>query len=254
MSVVVLSNTVSVQEKRLTSMPIRAVLSCWWERFWQWINWRFTTLSLWYNQVQKLHQGRLDLDLDLSVNDVTTLVQHVTFDLAGATRPTHRHLEFWECRRSFKRSWISCDSLSRTNICGEAIHVTRQLASTTICRAYTSTRDAKGSQPFGIKRDNTVIGPAVDVQVTLQYGRYCTEIKINSADGKYCLLGGRQPRIRQTEGNTNSTSTRTRSPTVLDKSGTRKPVAAKLLSVSSFSALLTYLTGRANYVAVENYP
>ena len=43
---------------------------------------------------------------------------------------------------------------------------------TTICRGYTSTRDAKNRcQRIGITYDNTVIGSAIDVQVTLQYGR-----------------------------------------------------------------------------------
>ena len=28
--------------------------------------------------------------------------------------------------------------------------------------------------------DSTVIGPALDVQITVQYGRYCTKVKINS--------------------------------------------------------------------------
>ena len=54
------------------------------------------------------------------------------------------------------------------------------LGITTICREYTSARDAKGCQPVGIIDDNTDIGPALDVQVTLLYGRYCIEIKINS--------------------------------------------------------------------------
>ena len=33
-----------------------------------------------------MHQGKPDFDLDRSVHDMTTSVQHVTPDLAGATR------------------------------------------------------------------------------------------------------------------------------------------------------------------------
>ena len=45
------------------------------------------------------------------------------------------------------------------------------LGVTTICREYTSTRDAKGCPPIGIIDDHTVIGPALDVQETLPYER-----------------------------------------------------------------------------------
>ena len=51
---------------------------------------------------------------------------------------------------------------------------------TTICREYTSTRGARGSKAIGTTNDKTVIGQALDVLVTVQYGRYCTEIEINS--------------------------------------------------------------------------
>ena len=58
-------------------------------------------VSTWYNQVQKMHQSKPDFDLDLSDNDVTTLVQHVTPQL----------------------TWISYVSLGGTNICDETVYV-----------------------------------------------------------------------------------------------------------------------------------
>ena len=60
----------------------------------------------------------------------------------------------------------------------------------TICREYTTTRDAKGSELLGIMIDHAVIGPALDVQVSLQYGRYCIEIKINSLQVEKILYRG----------------------------------------------------------------
>ena len=46
----------------------------------------YHAVSIWYAQVEKMHQRRPDFDLDLSDNDVATPVQHLTPDLAGVTR------------------------------------------------------------------------------------------------------------------------------------------------------------------------
>ena len=46
----------------------------------------YHAVSIWYGQVEKMHKRRPDFDLDLTVNDVATLVQHLTPDLAGLTR------------------------------------------------------------------------------------------------------------------------------------------------------------------------
>ena len=58
-----------------------------------------------------MHQVELDFDLDFSVNDATsTLVQHVTLDLAEAKRErhaTHRLPEFQKFGRSVKGSLMS---------------------------------------------------------------------------------------------------------------------------------------------------
>ena len=71
-----------------------------------------------------------DFDLNLSVDDVTTLVQHGTLDLAEATRErhaTHRLPEFTWSGRSFMRSWIPDDSLNGTNMCDGTVHVIGKL-------------------------------------------------------------------------------------------------------------------------------
>ena len=39
-------------------------------------------VSIWYNRVQKMHQRELDFDVNLSVDDVTTLAHDVAPDLA----------------------------------------------------------------------------------------------------------------------------------------------------------------------------
>ena len=73
------------------------------------------------------------------------------------------------------------DTLSWTNICDEFVHVFGKIwYHDDLQREYTSTRDARESQPNGITDDNTVSGPALDVQVTLLYGKYCIVIKIKS--------------------------------------------------------------------------
>ena len=51
---------------------------------------------------------------------------------------------------------------------------------TTIRRAVTSSRDAKRQQLVRIVHDNTVIGPALDAQETIQHGTHFVEININS--------------------------------------------------------------------------
>ena len=57
----------------------------------------YHAVSIWYTEVQKMHQGEPGFELNLSVDDVTTSVQHGTTDLAEATRErdvTHRQPEF----------------------------------------------------------------------------------------------------------------------------------------------------------------
>ena len=43
-------------------------------------------VSIWYDHLQKMNQITTDFDLELCVNDIMTLVHHVTPDLVGATR------------------------------------------------------------------------------------------------------------------------------------------------------------------------
>ena len=68
------------------------------------------TVSLWYNRLQKMHHGELDFDFNFSVDDVTTLVQHGTLDLAdkharaSCDPPPTRTSKIG---RSFKRTWVS---------------------------------------------------------------------------------------------------------------------------------------------------
>ena len=45
----------------------------------------YHAVPIWYHQVQKMHPGEPDFELDVSVNDVTTLVQLVTAGLAAVT-------------------------------------------------------------------------------------------------------------------------------------------------------------------------
>ena len=92
---------------------------------------------------------------------------------------------------------------------------------TTVCRESTQVQETrKKSKPFGTTNDNTVIDPALDVQVTLQYGRYCIEIKINSLQFEHtvswAIIGPGLDRnvTPLSEGKTNSSSTSASSPTV----------------------------------------
>ena len=120
-----------------------------------------------------MHQGELDFDFNLSVDDVTTSMQHGTLDLAdkharaSCDPPPTRTSKIG---RSFKRSWVPYGSLSGTNICDETVHFTRNVGSNAICRENTSTRDANGGKPGETPNDNIVMGPALDVQVTSQHG------------------------------------------------------------------------------------
>ena len=170
-------------------------------------------VSIWYDQVQKMHQGKLILILTRLSTIVRHFVQHVTPHLAGALRE----------------------------------------------------RDAKGRQPIGVSDDNKVIAPALDVQVTLQYGRYCIENKIKSLqiENTFPWVGISRGLCRYvtllSEENTNSTSTSTIPPTVPEKSNTGQPVATHELSVCEMchrymSVGLTYcycgrILPRANEVA-----
>ena len=52
-------------------------------------------------------------------------------------------------------------------------------------------------QPIGRVDDNTVIGPALDVQVTLQRGRCCIEINSNALRIESTVSWVHQPRIGQ---------------------------------------------------------
>ena len=56
------------------------------------------------------------------------------------------------------------------------------------------------------------------------------------------------------EGNTNSTSTSTSSPSVPENLGTGELVVTYELGVPRFKAPSPFLAGRANFVAAENYP
>ena len=65
-----------------------------------------------------MHQDKLDFDLDLSVNDVTTLVQNNTLDLTGATREddtTRRLLDFKSTEEVLREAGFLVDSVSRTD-------------------------------------------------------------------------------------------------------------------------------------------
>ena len=113
-------------------------------------------------------------------------------------------------------------------------------------------------QRIGIISDNTVIGSAV--QATLQYRRYCVEIKINSLQIERNVSwvitsrGLHRYVTPLSEGNTNTSSMSTSSLTDPEKSGTGQLVATHELSVSKFKAPQQFLAGRAKYVAVENDP
>ena len=50
----------------------------------------YHAVSIWFNRVQKMHQGEPDFELNISVDDVSTLIQHVM-------RPTaHQNSRVWE--------------------------------------------------------------------------------------------------------------------------------------------------------------
>ena len=118
-----------------------------------------------------MHQGTPDFDLDSSVNDVTTLVQHATPDLAGATRgggALHRLSVFFSFREGSRKSWISF---------GVSVGQTLVTKPSMLFEKMGITTDAKGCRLIGTPSENAVIGPATHLQVTLRYGRYCVEIK-----------------------------------------------------------------------------
>ena len=70
--------------------------------------------SIWHDQVQKV----------MCDNDVTTIVQHVTQDLAPRERDaTHRRQGFKSTGEVPKRSWIFYDCFNETNICDETVQV-----------------------------------------------------------------------------------------------------------------------------------
>ena len=92
--------------------------------------------------IKKMHQGEPDFDIDLSVNDITILVQHLTPDLAGATRERDailRFREFSEARHS----------ISRTNICIDIAHVIWRIRVSRRSAEYTSTRDSEDANLLG---------------------------------------------------------------------------------------------------------
>ena len=73
-----------------------------------------------------MHQGELDVALNLSVDDVSTVVQHGTLiwlkQRASVMRPT-----VFQIKESLgevsREAGFPFDSLSRTNICDETVHV-----------------------------------------------------------------------------------------------------------------------------------
>ena len=83
-----------------------------------------------------MHQGKLDFDLDLSVNDITTLVQDVTLDLTGATRKgdaTRRLLDF----TSIEEVLREVEEMPRTRIGQEQVRVLhRQLKQSAVPTSY----------------------------------------------------------------------------------------------------------------------
>ena len=177
-----------------------------------------------------MHQGKHVFDVDLSVNDVTTPVQHVTcctwlgWRNARAFMATHRLL-FWVWR-SFKRRCISCESLSRTNICHETVHVIGGFwVSRRNGESTTSTRDAKGCQLVGST-------PTPSLAQHLMYNRTIRKARHRDQDqilrrSKYCVWCGQSARgldryvTPLSEGNTNSTRMSTSLLAVLQKIGHR---------------------------------
>ena len=108
-----------------------------------------------------MHQGKPDVDLGLSVNDITTLVQHVPPDMAGATREhdeTHRLPESKSTGESPMTVSVGQTFVTKLSMFWGISDIV------TICREYTSTRDEKECQQIGIIDDNTVIGPTLDVR------------------------------------------------------------------------------------------
>ena len=145
---------------------------------------------------------------------------------------------------------------------------------TRICREYASTRDANTSKPIGKVDENTVIGPSLDVQATLQYGRHCIEVKINSLQIENIVSwevishGLDRYVTPLPEGNSNSTSTSSLSRRFLDirAPGNRwRRTRWVFLDVkhskrqtkqSNVSVKMPppYFAGRVNYVAAESDP
>ena len=109
----------------------------------------------------------------------TTLVQHVIPEAMRERDSTHR---MPECKRTVEvpreAGFLFIVSVGQTCVTKPSM-LFENLGFPTIGREYGKYKGCK-SQLIGIVADNTVIGPALDVQVTLQYGRYCFEIKINS--------------------------------------------------------------------------
>ena len=189
---------------------------------------------------------------------------------ASVMRPTaYQSSKVWE--RFEEKLTVS---MRQTNATKPSM-LSGNLGITTICREYTSARDATGSRPVGTRVDNTVTDPALDVQVTLEDGKYCIEIEINSLQIEntvswVVITRGLDRYVTPlSEGNTISTSTSTSSPTVPENSGTRQLVATHELSVLRHGALPTrqaeqsnvsvkmpppHFAGRLSYVAVENNP
>ena len=123
----------------------------------------------------------------------------------------------------------------------ETVYVIGNWGITTGCREYTCARDAKGSRPTGTLNENIIIGPALEVQVTSPYGRYCVEIKINSMQiEKDCPVGscrGLDMCVAPlSEGNTNSMIASTSSPTVHGNLAPGRPMATNELSTPKFEA------------------
>ena len=61
----------------------------------------YHAVSIWYDHVLWMHGSKSGFDLNLSVNDNTTFVKHVT-TRAWCEIPSSRNAKFW---KSFKRCW-----------------------------------------------------------------------------------------------------------------------------------------------------
>ena len=116
---------------------------------------------------------------------------------ASIMRPTAYQISVSMGELSRKAGFL-VDRPSQTNIWYETVHVVGIGVSRRSAESFSSTGEMqKGSQPIATIDDDTV-GPSLDVQVTLQYGRYCNEIKLNFLQIENAVFWVViKPRIRQ---------------------------------------------------------